>query len=78
MSLLQDILHWSQTLPGWQSDAVHRLFVKGQLSPPRKIPNTSLRFSKRSMEYLMPRTVRPPGSVKITSRHRPSLTVTSA
>ena len=33
MSLLQDILQWSQTLPGWQSDAVRRLFVKGQLSP---------------------------------------------
>lgn len=33
MTLLQDILHWSQTLLGWQSDAVRRLFVKGQLSP---------------------------------------------
>ncbi|MGH7830059.1 MAG: AAA family ATPase, partial [Candidatus Binatia bacterium] len=32
MSLLQDILEWSQTLPGWQSDAARRLFVKGQLS----------------------------------------------
>lgn len=33
MGLLQDILHWSQTRPAWQRDAMRRLFQKqGELS----------------------------------------------
>lgn len=32
MSILQEILKWSQTLPAWQSDAIARLFAKEVLS----------------------------------------------
>ncbi len=32
MSILQDILNWSQGLPGWQSDAIARLFANQVLS----------------------------------------------
>ena len=32
MSILQEILNWSQTLPAWQSDAIARLFAKEALS----------------------------------------------
>jgi hypothetical protein len=32
MSLLQEILNWSQTLPAWQSDAVTRLLAKQTLT----------------------------------------------
>ena len=32
MSILQDILNWSQGLPAWQSDAIARLFAKQVLS----------------------------------------------
>ena len=32
MSILQDILNWSQGLPAWQSDAIARLFAKQALS----------------------------------------------
>lgn len=32
MSILQEILKWSQTLPNWQSDAIARLFAKESLS----------------------------------------------
>ncbi|MBU0514705.1 MAG: ATP-binding protein, partial [Proteobacteria bacterium] len=32
MSILQEILDWSQGLPDWQSDAIRRLFDKGELS----------------------------------------------
>ena len=32
MSILQEILNWSQTLPAWQSDAIARLFEQGALS----------------------------------------------
>lgn len=32
MSILQDILNWSQGLPDWQSDAIARLFTKQALS----------------------------------------------
>jgi len=32
MTILQDILTWSQTLPAWQSDAIARLFIKQNLA----------------------------------------------
>lgn len=32
MSILQEILKWSQNLPAWQSDAIARLFVQGTLA----------------------------------------------
>jgi len=32
MTILQEILRWSQGLPAWQSDAIARLFVNGILS----------------------------------------------
>lgn len=32
MTILQEILVWSQSLPAWQSDAIRRLFVKQTLS----------------------------------------------
>ena len=32
MSILQEILSWSQALPAWQSDAIGRLFAKEALS----------------------------------------------
>jgi len=32
MSILQEILNWSQALPAWQSDAIARLFAKEALS----------------------------------------------
>ena len=32
MSILQEILRWSQNLLAWQSDAIARLFVQGALS----------------------------------------------
>ncbi len=32
MSILQDILKWSNSLPAWQSDAIGRLFEKEELS----------------------------------------------
>src|SRR5687768_11711303 len=32
MSILQDILSWTQGLPAWQSEAIARLFVKQTLS----------------------------------------------
>lgn len=32
MSVLQEILMWSEGLPAWQSDAIARLFAKGSLS----------------------------------------------
>jgi energy-coupling factor transporter ATP-binding protein EcfA2 len=32
MSILQEILTWSQSLPAWQSDAIARLFAKQELS----------------------------------------------
>jgi hypothetical protein len=32
MTILQEILTWSQTLPAWQSDAIARLFIKQNLS----------------------------------------------
>ena len=32
MSILQEILEWSISLPGWQSDAIGRLFEKEELS----------------------------------------------
>src|SRR5690348_15388543 len=33
MSILQEILAWTQTLPKWQSDAVARLLAKESLAP---------------------------------------------
>ena len=32
MSILQEILNWSNNLPAWQSDAIGRLFEKEELS----------------------------------------------
>jgi hypothetical protein len=32
MSILQEILTWSEGLPAWQSDAIARLFAKGAIS----------------------------------------------
>src|SRR5688500_12838970 len=32
MTILQEILVWSQSLPAWQSDAIARLFIKQKLS----------------------------------------------
>ena len=32
MTVLQEILNWSQQLPAWQADAIGRLFTKGVLS----------------------------------------------
>ena len=32
MSILQEILTWSQSLPAWQSDAIARLFAKQTLA----------------------------------------------
>jgi len=32
MTVLQEILRWSQDLPDWQSDAIRRLFAKSMLS----------------------------------------------
>ena len=31
MSILQEILTWSEGLPAWQSDAIARLFAKGAI-----------------------------------------------
>ena len=33
MSILQEILKWSQGLPAWQQDAIARLYAKSDLSP---------------------------------------------
>lgn len=33
MSVLREILHWAETLPDWQSDALRRLFATPVLSP---------------------------------------------
>jgi len=32
MSILQEILKWSNNLPAWQSDTIGRLFEKEELS----------------------------------------------
>ena len=32
MSILQEILTWSESLPAWQSDAIARLFAKGAIA----------------------------------------------
>jgi hypothetical protein len=32
MSILQEILTWSESLPAWQSDAIARLFAKRTIS----------------------------------------------
>ena len=33
MPILQEILRWSQSLPGWQSDAIARLLANQTLTP---------------------------------------------
>ena len=32
MTILQEIMKWSQTLPAWQQDAIARLYVRPELS----------------------------------------------
>lgn len=67
VNTINEIVKWAQGLPDWQSDALRRLFVNGELSQDEKqeVINIAKQFNG------VPLVTTPPAAIPFTAAHAP-------